>query len=68
MDGARTVVRMLTDLGAISTRIDARSAAEKGSAAVSDFRFALLLRESYGWSLDHVETWMAVGSRDLLLD
>lgn len=67
VDGARTVVRMLTDLGAISTRIDARSAAET-LAAVSDFRFALLLRESYGWSLDHVETWMADASRDLLLD
>lgn len=67
VDGARTVVRMLTDLGAISTRIDARSAAET-LAAVSDFRFALLLRESYGWSLDHVETWMADASRALLLD
>ena len=36
-------------------------------AAVSDIRFALVLRESYGWSLDQIETWMAATSRTLLL-
>jgi hypothetical protein len=36
-------------------------------AAITDFRFALVLRESYGWSLDQVEEWMTAASRDLLL-
>ena len=36
-------------------------------AAITDFQFAMLLRESYGWSLDRVETWMAETSRALLL-
>ena len=37
-------------------------------AAVTDFRFALLLREfERGWSLERIETWMAATSRTLLL-
>lgn len=31
------------------------------------FRFALLLRDSYGWSLDRVESWMTAASQALLL-
>jgi hypothetical protein len=33
----------------------------------SDLRFALLLREDYGWSLDKIEGWIAATSRTLLL-
>ena len=36
-------------------------------AAVSDVRFALVLQESYGWSLDQLERWMADASTALLL-
>ncbi len=46
--------------------MDARAAAET-LAAVTDFQFALLLRDGYGWSLDRIETWMAETSRALLL-
>jgi len=67
VDGARGVVRRLKKMGALATSVDAGSAAET-LAAVSDFRFALLLRESYGWSLDRIEAWMADTSRSLLLD
>ena len=28
-------------------------------AAITDFRFALVLRESYGWSLNRIEEWMS---------
>jgi hypothetical protein len=50
---------------ALGGSADAKTAAES-LAAVTDFRFALLLRESYGWSLDHIESWMAETSRALL--
>lgn len=36
-------------------------------AAISDIRFALMLRDSYGWSLDRIESWIASTSRALLL-
>jgi phosphoglycolate phosphatase len=36
-------------------------------AAVADLRFALVLRESYGWSLDRIEDWITATSRTLLL-
>ena len=36
-------------------------------AAITDIQFALLLRDSYGWSLDRIETWIAAASRSLLL-
>jgi hypothetical protein len=36
-------------------------------AAITDVRFALVLQESYGWSLDRLESWMAETSRTLLL-
>jgi AcrR family transcriptional regulator len=67
VDGARTAVRLLHEMGALATSVDQTSAAET-LAAVSDFRFALLLRDSYGWSLDRVEAWMADTSRALLLE
>jgi AcrR family transcriptional regulator len=67
VDGARGVVRRLKKMGALATSAEAATAAET-LAAVSDFRFAMLLRDSYGWSLDRIEAWMADTSRALLLD
>jgi AcrR family transcriptional regulator len=67
VDGARSVVRTLQEMAALAVSVDATTAAET-LAAVTDFRFALTLRESYGWSLDRIETWMADTCRDLLLD
>ncbi len=67
VDGARGVVRRLKKMGALATSAEAATAAET-LAAVSDFRFAMLLRDSYGWSLDRIEAWMAETSRALLLD
>jgi AcrR family transcriptional regulator len=36
-------------------------------AAITDIRFAFMLRESYGWSLDRLEAWMVETSRALVL-
>ena len=36
-------------------------------AAISAVRFALLLRDGYGWSLDRIERWTAETTRGLLL-
>jgi hypothetical protein len=36
-------------------------------AAISDVRFALVLQESYGWSLDQLERWMTDAGATLLL-
>ena len=64
VEGARSVVKLLTRLDAL-TSPEPRKAAES-LAAITDFQFALLLRDSYGWSLDRIESWMAETSRALL--
>jgi AcrR family transcriptional regulator len=66
VEGARIIVGVLQRLDALdgSTGTDA---AVDTLAAISDVRFALVLRESYGWSLDRVEEWIADASRALLL-
>jgi AcrR family transcriptional regulator len=64
IDGTARVVDALGRLGALA--IDPEDAVET-LAAVSDIRFALVLRESYGWSLDRVEEWIAGTSRKLVL-
>jgi AcrR family transcriptional regulator len=64
--GAHSVVGLLESLGALARPGDAAATAET-LAAITDFRFALLLRESYGWSLDRIEAWMTDASRTLLL-
>jgi TetR/AcrR family transcriptional regulator, regulator of cefoperazone and chloramphenicol sensitivity len=66
VDGAGAAVRLLQGMGALGKSVDAQSASE-ALAAITDFRFALLLRDSYGWSLDRIESWMAETSRALLL-
>jgi AcrR family transcriptional regulator len=66
VEGAGTIVRRLQGLDALDESVDPEAAVET-LAAMSDVRFALVLRESYGWSLDRIETWIAATSRALLL-
>jgi AcrR family transcriptional regulator len=60
--GATTVVGRLKELGA-----PVGPEAVETLAAVSDVRFALVLQESYGWSLDQLERWMIDAGATLLL-
>ena len=60
--GTTTVVGRLRELGAVVP-----DGAVETLAAVSDVRFALVLQESYGWSLDQLERWIAGTSTTLLL-
>ncbi len=64
--GARAVVGRLQTLGVLPRGSDPDELAES-LAAVNDFRIALVLHDSYGWSLDRVEAWAAAESRLLLL-
>jgi AcrR family transcriptional regulator len=65
VEGAGRIVGLLRRLEALGP-IDPDEAAET-LAVVTDIRFALVMRESYGWSLDRLESWMAATSRTLLL-
>ena len=66
VEGAGTVVGLLRQMDALDDSVDAEAAVET-LAAISDAQFALLLRDSYGWSLDRIESWIAVTSQTLLL-
>jgi AcrR family transcriptional regulator len=66
VEGAGRVVAQLERLGALAPALDPDDAVET-LAAISDVRFALVLRESYGWSPDRLESWIAATSRALLL-
>ena len=66
LEGARTIVRLLQDMEALASTADSPATSET-LAAITDFRFALVLRESYGWHLDRIEEWMTETSRNLLL-
>jgi AcrR family transcriptional regulator len=65
VEGAGRIVALLRQLDALGS-IDPDEAVET-LAATTDVRFALVLQESYGWSLDRLESWMAATSRTLLL-
>ncbi len=65
VEGAGRIVGLLRRLDALGP-IDPDEAAET-LAVVTDIRFALVMQESYGWSLDRLESWMAETSRRLLL-
>jgi AcrR family transcriptional regulator len=65
--GAQRVVERLHRLRALSRRTNLDEAAQS-LAAVTDFRIALVLHDTYGWPLNRVEGWMAGESRRLLLD
>jgi hypothetical protein len=60
------VVGQLGERGELRADLDVGEAVDT-LAALSDFRFALMLRDSYGWSLDRIESWIADSSRALLL-
>jgi len=64
--GARRAVERLREMNALDGSVDADQAAE-ALAAITDIQFVLLLRDSYGWSLDRIEEWIADTSRALLL-
>jgi AcrR family transcriptional regulator len=64
--GAAHTVETLDRLGALAPALDRAEAAES-LAAASDFRFALVLQDDYGWPLDRIESWIASTSRTLLL-
>ena len=64
--GARHVVDRLHRLRALPPRTNLDKTAQS-LAAISDFRIALVLHDSYDWSLDRVETWIATESRRVLL-
>jgi AcrR family transcriptional regulator len=66
VDGARTVVGVLKKMKALPAGTDVEATSES-LAALTDFRFALVLRESYGWSLSRIEESMTQASRRLLL-
>jgi AcrR family transcriptional regulator len=66
MEGAASMIGLLRKLDALAPSVEPGEAAET-LAALADFRFALVLRESYGWSLDRIEDWIAATSRALLL-
>jgi AcrR family transcriptional regulator len=65
VEGAGRVVALLRGLDALGP-IDPDEAVET-LAAITDIRFALVVQESYGWSLDRLEGWMSETSRRLLL-
>jgi AcrR family transcriptional regulator len=67
LEGARTVVGMLQKMKALAAPAAESAATSETLAAITDFRFALVLRESYGWSLDRIEESMTAASRHLLL-
>ena len=65
--GAARTVETLDRLGALAPSLEQADAVES-LAAVTDFRFALVLRDDYGWSLDRIENWIASTSQTLLLE
>ena len=66
LEGTGRMVDLLRKLDALDVAVDPGEAAET-LAAVADFRFALVLLESYGWSFDRLESWIAATSRTLVL-
>jgi AcrR family transcriptional regulator len=66
VEGAGRVVALLRGLDDVTGPIDPDAAVET-LAAITDIRFALVLQEDYGWSLDRLESWMGDASRALLL-
>ena len=66
VDGARMIVGLLSRMDALAESLSVEAAVDT-LAAVSDVRFAVVLRDSYGWSLDRIEQWIADTSQALLL-
>jgi AcrR family transcriptional regulator len=71
-EGQRRHIAGIGRVVGVLDRMDALGPVDPGEAVesiavITDIRFALMLHESYGWSLDHLENWMADTSRKLLL-
>jgi len=66
VEGARRIVARLADLDALDPTVSVDAAAATLSAT-SDVSFALLLTDSYGWSIDAIEDWIVATNRKLLL-
>jgi AcrR family transcriptional regulator len=66
VDGARRIIGVLASAEALDPAVDPDEALDT-LAAVSDIKFALVLRDDYGWTPDRIERWIAVTSRTLLL-
>jgi AcrR family transcriptional regulator len=65
VEGIARVVGVLGQLDALGPLEPEEAVATL--AAITDIRFAFMLRESYGWSLDRLEAWMVDTSRTLVL-
>jgi AcrR family transcriptional regulator len=69
--GADQIVGALRQLGALDGAVDGDSvdgdSAAGTLAALTDVQLALLLSDTYGWSLDRIESWMTAVTRALLL-
>jgi AcrR family transcriptional regulator len=57
LDGVTRIVGALTGMGALAETVD-RAGAVSTVAALTDVRFAALLADTYGWTLDDIERWM----------
>ncbi|MFM2078264.1 MAG: hypothetical protein RJA49_2154 [Actinomycetota bacterium] len=66
VEGAGRVVGLLRQMDALDDTVDADAAVDT-LAAISDTQFAVLLHDSYGWSLDRIESWIAETTATLLL-
>ena len=66
MRGMSMIIGRLSSLGVLEPGLDHDEAAET-IGALSDPRLALILTETYGWSLDRLEEWIAETSRMLVL-
>jgi len=66
VEGARRIVARLADLDALDPTVSVDAAAATLSAT-SDVSFALLLADSFGWSIEAIEDWIVATNRKLLL-
>ena len=66
VEGARRIVARLADLDALEPTVSVDAAAATLSAT-SDISFALLLADTFGWSIEAIEDWIVATNRKLLL-
>jgi len=64
--GAARVVGRLQQLDALDEHLGAEEAGDT-LAAITDVQFALVLRDTHGWTVERVDQWMRDTSRALLL-
>jgi len=66
VEGARGVVGVLQELGALDGSVTVEAAVDTLSVT-TDVSIALLLADAYGWSLEAIEAWIIATNRALLL-